>query len=148
MFRPVHLLPAFSLALLLVGCGDEATATHPDKAFSDAQRASCPQSPFKAEFPIAPKRSAEAQLIEYHWDIYTSRGAFINDADGTFDPESRDPLTRNTMILWDSKDAAGRPVPSGYYFFVVEMRIPGTTTAETRTSCVFVINEADRDKVE
>ena len=148
---PLRPLPSLALPLwlsfLLIGCGEEATAPHPDMAFTDLQRVSCPQSPTKEESPMAPKSSIEARVVEYHWDIYTSKGVFVNEADGTIDPESLDPLRRN-MLVWDGRDLAGRPVPSDYYIFVVAMWNSGSTVKETRVSCVYVFTEADREKAE
>lgn len=135
------------LPFLLAGCGEEATAPHPDMASADLQRVSCPQTPTKYGSPMAPKRPAEARVVEYHWDIYTSKGAFIDEADGTIEPESLDPLRRN-MLVWDGRDLAGRPVPSDYYIFVVATWNSGSSVKETLVSCAFVITEADQDKVE
>jgi hypothetical protein len=134
------------LGLLLAGC-NEATSSPPDRAFTDAQRASCPESPFKPEFPIAPKRSAEAQAISYTMEIYASRGKFINAFSGSFDPLSQNTSTPRTMIVWDGRDAAGKKVPSGYYFIAVVFTDPASGAKESRTSCVFYINDADQDKV-
>lgn len=134
------------LGLLLASCND-TTSSPPDRAFTDAQRASCPESPFKPEFPMAPKRSAEAQIISYAMEIYTSRGKFINAFSGSFDPVSQNSSTPRSMIVWDGRDAAGRPVPSGYYFIAVVFTDPVSGAKESRTSCVFYINNADQDKV-
>lgn len=147
-------IPAFLLrialatvfGLLLAACND-STSSPPDRVFTDAQRASCPESPFKPEFPMAPKRSAEAQIISYAMEIYTSRGKFINAFSGSFDPVSQNPSTPRSMIVWDGRDAAGKPVPSGYYFIAVEFSDPASGAKENRTSCVFYINNADQDKV-
>jgi hypothetical protein len=135
------------LGLFLAGC-DETTSSHPERTFTEAQRASCPESPFKPEFPIAPKRSAEARIVAYTMEIYASRGKFINGFEGTFDPESRDLSQPRAMIVWNGKDAAGKPVPSGYYFIAVEFTFPETGAKENRTTCVFFINDADYDKME
>ena len=135
------------ISLLLSGCDESATASHPDRPFTDAQRASCPANPFKPEYPMAPKLSAEARAVNYDMQIYTSRGKFINGFTGSFDPESQDRSQPRTMIVWNGKDAAGTPVPSGYYFIAVAFTDPVSGSKDNRTSCVFWVNDADYDKM-
>jgi hypothetical protein len=139
---------SMAMSLVFLGCGDESTAPHSGKDFSDAQRSACPESPFKPEFPVAPKVSASARVIAYHVEIYTTRGKFINEWSGEYDPEVRDPRTGgSSMFLWDGRDASGKEVESGYYFFQVEMSNPGSTVTEKRSTCVFWLNQIDTDKL-
>lgn len=142
---PVKILGAL-LCLLLAGC-NEATSSQPARTFTDAQRATCPDSPFKPEFPIAPKRSAEARIVAYAMEIYASRGKFINAFEGTFDPLSNSPSQPRSMLVWDGRDAAGKTVPSGYYFFAVVFTDPQSGAKENSLSCLFYLNDADRDKL-
>ena len=143
----VRVILSIAAGLLIAGCGDNPTAPHPDKVFADSQRASCPESPFRPEFPMTPKLAARSQVISFHAEIYTSQGVFVNQWDGEYDPQAVNTRGPTAQIEWDGRDASGKEAASGYYFWVVKLMVPNSTTSETRIVCVFWINQADQDKV-
>lgn len=96
---------------------------------------------------MAPKRSARESTIHFHMEIYTSRGAYITEADGDIDPASPIPSpTAYPSLSWNGQDASGKQVPSGYYFMVVTFSA-GSGAPQTKAQCFFDLNPADQDKV-
>ncbi len=136
-------------ALVLTGCGEDAVATQPDLAIPDSERSKCPESPFRPEFPMAPKLSAaEASIRPFNYDIliYTSRGKFITEMKGVYDPAAIPAGTR-ISLSWDGRDAAGNAVASGYYFMVTNLTDVTSGASSTRSECLFWINNSDYDKL-
>lgn len=149
-FHPIRLAAALC-ALAFCGCGEETVATKPDRQFSAAQKSSCPASPFKAEYPIAPKVSAAGAEVEYHIEIYSSAGKYTREMDGSYDPNATQLPGRGGpaySMMWDGKDYRGREAASGYYFFLVDYSFAGTGVVESQSRCVFYINQSDTGKLE
>lgn len=133
------LLPA--LALFFVACED---SSGPSKsiAITPDMLASCPEHPFKPEFQGAAKRAA-SDAYPFHFEIYNRSGGLVVEWDGVYDPSTG---ASSARMLWDMKDSQGKPVPSGYYFVEATMGM-GEGREEKRSQCVFVVNDADRDKM-
>lgn len=140
------LLPA--LALFFVACED---SSGPSKsiAITPGMLASCPEHPFKPEFQGAAKRTAQgaagsaADAYPFRFEIYNRSGGLLVEWEGVYDPSTG---ASSARMLWDMKDSRGKPVPSGYYFVEATMGI-GEGREEKRSQCVFVVNDADRDKL-
>jgi hypothetical protein len=145
----IRILLPLLLALALAACDSSSTgpASLPDREFTDAQRAACPANPFRPEFPMAPKRAAAARPVDFHIEIYTSRGRFVQVLDGEFDPEQASSRPGVVSPVWDAKDASGNEVPSGYYFMVTTLTDPASGYKSTNTQCIFRVNPADEDKM-
>jgi flagellar hook assembly protein FlgD len=78
--------------------------------------------------------------------IYTSRGKFTREMAGVYDPNAAN--TGDVTVLdWDGRDAAGVQVSSGYYFIVMTLSDPDSGMKKTSATCIFMINDADQDKV-
>lgn len=162
MSNPARLLfpRSRSLAALLVacfaaGCGGTDPAPGKTLDISPSMRASCPEHPFKPEFqgvsallaggPAALKSAAAASQAGYPYEveIYDDEGDLVVEWSGTIDPQDLGSVQR---MSWAGTDSRGRPVPSGYYF--VRIRIQDTAgQLQTRTSCTFIVNPEDSDKL-
>lgn len=147
---PKRILNALFLAPLFFGCGDDVAGSQlPDREFTDLQRSMCPESPFKPEYPMAPKTAAAYRMVHFRIEIYTSRGKFVDLLEGDFDPVSAQPGRGGSPAypVWDGRDAAGKEAPSGYYFMVVTLSDPASSYRQTQTECIFRINPDDEGKV-
>jgi hypothetical protein len=144
-----YLLFVFSICWLFA-CEDANTgpAPLPDQTFTDSQRASCPESPFKPEYPVVPKRGAAQQTIHIYGEVYTTQGKFVTIWDAYVDPNAPTGGTQRPRFAWDGRDYRGNEAPSGYYFVIVTMTDTASGQKQTQRQCFFWINPADQDKVQ
>ena len=144
LFR--RLLPAFlAAACLILGCGGTEPGPGKTLDITPAMRASCPENPLQPEFQAAGKAAAQSlqPSYPYRMEIYDDEGDLVREWEGEFDPAA---ASNAQQMIWDKRDSRGRLVPSGYYFVRTTVEMAQDRT-ETRTACVFVVHEDDRDKL-
>lgn len=126
----------------LAGCGTDDSAPAKTMAISPGLRASCPDNPLLP----AEKAAAGSAVAGYPVDleIYNDDGVMIREFNFEYTPGQG---PGSPQLLWDMKDSRGKQVPSGYYFMKTTITIEAGIS-DTQTRCVFVINDADRDKVQ
>jgi hypothetical protein len=120
----------------LLACSTEPEVVRERRTFTAAQMAGCPAHPFKEEFQHIRKQAA-GRALELDVRIHDYEGYLVN----AFHVSG--PAMPPLATIWNFRDADGKPVRSGYYFWAIT--IP--STGEERVQCTFYVNPADNDKM-